>query len=205
MEKKHLFRLTKTICVVALCVNLTACANEENAYFEGQYLYVDGVKYVEASGLYEESNTVIARTENDYTIYEVVDDKLHNYIVVRSFLDQTLYVREDYTKDRTTIEGICFNKDTSEYICEQDFIDVFSKELLECDEKLEMDADTLMSLRKDGIGVYVKYADDNVGEYCGSIMIDDTEYMFYNAENDCTILISDEMEKNLTELSVLEK
>jgi hypothetical protein len=200
---KRLFQLRKVLCTVILCINLVACGNNENAYFEGQYLYMGDEKYVEATGLYEETNTVIGHTNDDYTIYEVNGDNEHNYIVVRSFLDQKLYVREDYIKDRTIIDGICFNQSTLEYIYEQDFIDIFSAELLECNEIVAMDDDSLILYRRDGIDIYIKYNNDNVGEYCGSIIFNGTEYMYFNAQNTNTVLISEKMKKVLAEFEVL--
>lgn len=200
---KRLFQLRKVLCLVILCISLVACGNNENAYFQGQYLYMDDEKYVEATGIYEETNTVIGHTNDDYTIYEVNGDNAHNYVVVRSFLDQKLYVRENYIKDRAIIDGICFNQSTLEYIYEQNFIDIFSAEILECNEIVAMDKDCLMTYRRDGIDVYIKYDNDSVGEYCGSIIYNGTEYMYFDAKNTNIVLISEIMKNVLVEFGVL--
>lgn len=203
---KRLFKLLeKVLYIVLLCIILSACGNRENTYFEGQYLYMDGTKYVEATGLYKESNTIIGKTNDNYTIYEVDGDSEHNYIVVRSFLDQTLYVREDYIKDKTAIEALCFTQNISEYVYEEGFIDIFIKELLECEEFVEIDSNSLMSYRKNGIDVYVKYTNDSVGEYCGSIIYDGTEYLYFNVQNSNTILVSEKMKNILVEFEILKK
>lgn len=181
-----------------------ACSSKENAYFEGQYLYIGEEKYVEATGLYEETNIVIVQTNDNFTIYEVEGDLEHNYIAARSFLDQTLYVKENYIKDKTIIEGVCFKQSSAEYIYEVDFIDIF-KEMLECKEIVEIDNDRLMMYRREGIDVYIKFAKDCVGEYCGSILCNEIGYMYYNHQENCTTLISEEMRKKLVEYNVLQE
>ncbi len=37
-------------------------------------------------------------------------DVEHIYVVARSFLDQNLYVKENYIKDKTVIESVCFKQ-----------------------------------------------------------------------------------------------
>ena len=199
---KRLFKLKTVLCIAIICINLVACSNKENAYFEGQYLYMGDEKYVEATGLYDETNTVICRTNDNYTIYEVAGDGQHNYIVARTFLDERLYVKENYIKDKTVIEGVCFRQSSAEYIYEEDFINIF-KEMLGCKEIVEIDDDRLMMYRREGIDVYIKYPNDCVGEYCGSIIFNGTEYMYFNARNASTILISEKMKNALVEFEVL--
>lgn len=201
---KRLFKLKTALCIAIICINLVACSTKQNAYFEGQYLYIGEEKYVEAVGLYEEANTVIGRTNDNYTIYEVDGDVEHNYIVVRSFLDQTLYVKENYIKDKTVIEGVCFQQGRAEYIYEEDIINTV-REMSECKEIVEMDADSLMMYRRQGIDVYIRYAKDCVGEYCGSILRDESGYMYYNYQENRITLISEEIRKKLVEYNVLEE
>ena len=43
---------------------LGACGNSENAYFKGQYLYMDGIEHIEATGFYKESNTIVGKTSD---------------------------------------------------------------------------------------------------------------------------------------------
>lgn len=199
---KRLFGLRTAFFIVILCMNLVACSNKENAFFEGQYLYLNGEKYIEATGLYEETNTVICRTNDDFIIYEITEDAAHNYVVARSFTDQKLYVKEDYQKDKTTIEGVCFKQNTAEYIYEEEFIDTFKK-MLECKEMVEIDNDKLMMYRKVGIDVYIIYPKDSVGEYCGSIIFNGVDYMYYNHQENSITLLSEEMEKELIKYNVL--
>ena len=54
-----------------------------------------GVTYVPVSGKYHEGKTV-AKTKDGLDINEVEGDDSHTFLVVRSFLDQWLVVRDDY-------------------------------------------------------------------------------------------------------------
>jgi hypothetical protein len=203
---KREFKVLSTVLyMMLLCIFLGACGNSENAYFKGQYLYMDGTEYIEATGLYKESNTIVGKTSDDYTIYEVDGDSEHNYIVVRSFFDQNLYVRKDYVKDKTVIEALCFNQSTSKFVYDESFIDSFIKDLLEDENILEIDNNTLMSYRTSGIDVYIKYANDSVSEYCGSIIYDGSKYLYFNAQNSTTILVSEEEKKMLEKFEILKK
>lgn len=54
-----------------------------------------GAQYVLSSGEYTEGKT-IAKTKDGSQINEIEEDETHSFLVMRSFLDQDLYVREDY-------------------------------------------------------------------------------------------------------------
>lgn len=201
---KQLTKFKLVFIVLVLCMNLLACDNKENAYFKGQYLYIGTEKYVESTGIYKETNTVICRTNNDYIIYEVDGDTEHNYVVARSFLDQKLYVKENYKKEKTTIEGYYFEQNSMKYICEKEFTYIFKK-MLDCKEIVELDDESLIAYKREGISVYVRYYNDCVGEYCGSIIFNGIDYMYYNYQEDNTILINEEMMKKLVEFNVLKE
>ena len=62
--------------------------------FENSVIW-KGVTYLTVSGKYREGKTV-ARTKDGFDINEVEGDDSHTFLVVRSFLDQWLVVREDY-------------------------------------------------------------------------------------------------------------
>lgn len=54
-----------------------------------------GVTYIPVSGKYREGKTV-AKTKDGFDINEVEGDDSHTFLVMRSFLDNWLVVREDY-------------------------------------------------------------------------------------------------------------
>ncbi len=106
MKLKKVKKAILVFILTTLCVNLMACSHNHSAYFQGQYLYIDGEKYIQSSGIYHETNRIICKTEDNVTIYEVDGDIGYNYVVARTFLDQSLYVKESYVKDKTEIEGL---------------------------------------------------------------------------------------------------
>ena len=58
---------------------LCACGYKHKVEWQGHYLYIDGEKYTDTGGLYNESNIKIGKS-NGFTIYEVVGDTEHNYV-----------------------------------------------------------------------------------------------------------------------------
>ena len=66
----------------------------------GEGVYWNNALYVSASGEYSEGKT-IAKTNDGWQINEVEEDDTHTFIVLRSFLDQSLLVREDYEIPRS--------------------------------------------------------------------------------------------------------
>lgn len=183
-------------------MNLMSCNNQHEAFFKGQCLYIDNEKYIPSVGVYEETNTVLCKMKNDYTIYEVDGDTGHNYVVVRSFLDEQLYVKENYTKDKTAIDGIYIGQSEKKYISDKEFIDIFEV-MMASDEKVEIKNECLASYRKDGIDISIKYHNDCVGEYCGSILYDGVRYIYYNHLEEKTILINEELISKLETFIVL--
>ena len=84
----------------------------------GEGVYWNDVLYVPASGEYSEGKT-IAKTNDGWQINEVEEDDTHTFIVMRSFLDQSLLVREDYEVPSSgEITTISWN---GEYIADEEF------------------------------------------------------------------------------------
>lgn len=55
-----------------------------------------GVKYVSVSGKYHEGKTIAKFKDSGFRLKETREDDSHTFVVVRSFIDQWLVVREDY-------------------------------------------------------------------------------------------------------------
>jgi len=55
-----------------------------------------GVNYKETSGRHKEGKTIARTKDNKSEVNEVVGDPEHIFVVVRSFLDNHLYVNENY-------------------------------------------------------------------------------------------------------------
>lgn len=62
----------------------------------GDGLHWNGAKYIEISGRYSEGKTLALTTDGSWEINAVKEDNTHTFVVLRSFLDDYLYVREDY-------------------------------------------------------------------------------------------------------------
>lgn len=84
----------------------------------------NGREYTGASGEYSEGKT-IARSKDGWNLNEVKEDPSHNFVVIRSFLDQYLYVASDYTIPKSgEVTKVCWN---GKYITDKEFIDAVTK------------------------------------------------------------------------------
>lgn len=108
MKKKTLL-VTAVILAVTAAVLFLIFTNgiivlDHSGQRRGEGVYWKGSLYVPCSGEYSEGKT-IAKTEDGWHINEVKEDPTHTFIVLRSFLDQSLLVKEDYqipTEGRAT-------------------------------------------------------------------------------------------------------
>ena len=100
MKKKALLRcgLVMGALAVLLCLFWAISGGfvwDRSAEWHGSSLDWNGCIYVPCHGEYHEGKT-IAKTKDGWEVNEVKEDDSHTFIVVRSFLDQYLYVKEDY-------------------------------------------------------------------------------------------------------------
>lgn len=173
---------------------LCACGYKHKVEWQGQYLYIDSEKYIDAGGLYNESNIKIGKS-NGFTIYEVVGDKEHNYVVSRSFLDQRLYVKESYAPDKTAINAVCFSGYIDDCLYDEKIIDCissFESDIESDGESINGNDELLQLIRDEGKPVYVLYGGSAVGEFIGYIFTLDNQYMYYNYSRKMMIEITDE-------------
>lgn len=99
MKKKALLAAAIILAITA-AVLLLLFANgiivlDHSGQRRGEGVYWNGSLYVPCSGEYSEGKT-IAKTEDGWQINEVKEDSSHTFIVLRSFLDEYLLVKEDY-------------------------------------------------------------------------------------------------------------
>lgn len=98
MRKK--WRIPFIVAAAAVLLGVFALAKgyvvlDHSARRRGEGVQWNGVLYVPASGEYTEKKT-IAKTDDGWNIVAVKEDESHTFVVLRSFLDNYLLVREDY-------------------------------------------------------------------------------------------------------------
>lgn len=93
----------KKIIAVAVClaaavtVIFSACGiTDRSAVYSAEGLRWNGTFYKTCSGFYEEGKTIAKTTDGNFDINEIENDPEHNFVVVRSFTDDSLFVRSDY-------------------------------------------------------------------------------------------------------------
>lgn len=64
--------------------------------YKGERIHWSGAVYVPCAGEYTEGKTIAKTFDGKWQLNSVVEDDSHTFVVIRSFLDQYLYVREDY-------------------------------------------------------------------------------------------------------------
>ena len=86
--------------------------------FEG--MVWNGKNYSTISGEYTEGRTIAKSEDGSWDINEIKEDPSHKFVVARSFLDQYLYVSDDYTIPKSgKITKVCWN---GKYIQNKDFL-----------------------------------------------------------------------------------
>ena len=199
MKKMLMFGII-FVCII-FCINYVIYNFRKQAYYRGDNIYIGDVKYESTPGIYDESDTVICYTDDGDTVYEVVGDPKHNYVSARSSWNAQLYVKEGYRVDKTAVEGYFFGSNYNNLLTGKEIINIM-KELSESNEKADIDKDLLISLRKSENDVNIKYYNDPVGKYCGGIIFDGKDYVYYNWDKKEAVLISKEILNKLRELGV---
>lgn len=190
-------RVITTISIAIISVFLFACASENKANFEQGYLIFNGEKYIETDGIYVESNHKLCKVD-EYTVYSIEGDENHNYVVVRSFLDNYLYVKEGFLSEESKIVGVSigYNYDGNAYSDDEMLIKTITG-ILAKEQNLLEDDNTMEQCRKEGISVSVKYDNDVVGHIIGYLLTYNGQNMFYNYSKKTICAISDEEMKML--------
>lgn len=83
------------LSIFALALHSGLLVPDHSGERQGDCLYWNDARYVCCDGAYSEGKT-IARTSDGWQINEVRGDETRTFVVLRSFLDQYLMVRDDY-------------------------------------------------------------------------------------------------------------
>ena len=147
----------------------------------GEGVYWNDVLYVPTSGEYSEGKT-IAKTDDCWQINEVEEDDTHTFVVLRSFLDQSLLVREDYEVPSSgEITTLFWNR---KYIADDAFKQAVTEIISSAKPDFEYVTDGIFQL-KDNQKMRLLYVDYDgcpiATEYVGYMgTVDDTWYLTVN-------------------------
>lgn len=87
-----------TDVALMLCLVLLLSSNivtDHSVELSGEGFLWNDVQYVPCAAVYTEGDAV-AQSDSGWSVCEVEEDPSHTFLVLRSFLDQQLCVREDY-------------------------------------------------------------------------------------------------------------
>lgn len=129
---------------------------------DGALVTWKGYNYVQCFGEYHEGKR-IAKTNNGSYLKEVEEDPSHTFIVIRSFLDQQLLVREDYSIPTSgNITAVFWNK---EKISDERFCEAVVQILSVAKTDFEYETDAIFALKENQHmrQLYVCYDDCPIG------------------------------------------
>ena len=96
-----------------------------SAVVTSNYVKWNGKEYSNTSGEYTEGKTIAKGNSGDWVINMVKEDPSHTFIVARSFLDNYLFVSNDYTIPTTgKLTAVSWN---GTYITDQAFLNAVTK------------------------------------------------------------------------------
>ena len=113
------------IVVLLLLWRMGVFVTDRSAAVYIEHMTWKGQSYSQISGQYTEGRTIAKSEDGSWKINEVKEDPSHTFVVARSFLDDRLYVSDDYTIPTDgEITTICWNR---EYIEDKEFIKALSE------------------------------------------------------------------------------
>ena len=98
--KKAIKVLLAVIAGVAVAVSFLLISGtlvlDYSAEYNGERIHWNGAVYVPCAGEFTEGRTIAKTSDGTWRLDSVAEDDSHTFVVLRSFLDEYLYVREDY-------------------------------------------------------------------------------------------------------------
>lgn len=96
MFRKIIVAVLCLAVAVAVIFSSGLIVTDHSAVYSAEGLNWNGAFYKNCSGIYEEGKTIAKTNDGTWSINAVSGDKNHNFVVARSFLDESLLVRSDY-------------------------------------------------------------------------------------------------------------
>lgn len=110
--------------LLVLLWNSGAFLFDHSAFVHMEGMSWNGRDYSRVGGEYTEGRT-IAKSKNGWKINEVEEDPSHTFVVARSFLDQYLYVSDDYTVPASgKVTKVSWDR---QYIEDEEFIETLAE------------------------------------------------------------------------------
>lgn len=135
-----------SVVIAVLCFQLWksgAFIFDHSAVITSNSVTWKGKTYSSIGGEYTEDRT-IGKGENDWRIVAIKEDPSHRFIVARSFLDQYLFVADDYTVPTSgKLAKAAWN---GKYVADADFLDAVSKIQLEKSSSFSYETENISAL-----------------------------------------------------------
>lgn len=179
MRKKMIVIFIVILAVIFFLIYKGFIVFDHSAELNGYGVLWNNVQYIPCTGGYHEGKT-IAKTTSGWNIDEVEEDPSHTFIVAREFLDQMLYVRENYEIPSSGDITMAFLGDVTT-IYDKEFCQALSEimKTAESDFEYETEAIFMRTDRQKMQSLYVAYNDCPVATsdagYIG--LIDDKWYI----------------------------
>ncbi|MBE6960168.1 MAG: hypothetical protein E7448_05555 [Ruminococcaceae bacterium] len=120
---------------------------DDSAAVYVEFMEWNGKRYVEISGRYSEGRAIAKTKDGNAKINEVEEDPSHTFVVVRSFLDDQLYVLKSYHIPQSgELTTVCWDRT---YITDAAFLDALSKIDAEKTTSFTYETDSIYASRDD--------------------------------------------------------
>lgn len=182
------------ILIIGLIYLFWYLSLDKSAEFAGNTMHWKGKSYIEVSGRYNVGDTIAKTTDGDWNISEVEGDTEHNFIEVRSFLNQYLYVNEDYeipTDGEITSVYVDYKK-----IADSEFCNAVKQIIKDSGETFEYETDNIYSNTED---IYLCYENCAVGtEFAGNIGVINNQWVYFDPQQETYAVNEDGSRKSVT-------
>ncbi len=107
-HKKYFIAVICSLAVIIAIFASGVIVTDRSAVYSAEGLNWNGAFYKSCSGFYKEGKTIAKTSDGNWNINEIKGDTDHNFIVVRSFLDEALLVRSNYKIPESGIPNVVY-------------------------------------------------------------------------------------------------
>ncbi len=104
MKNKNVFLVFKTIFILTLFAILVLLIHNSQSFHnekdyiiigEGSHAFINGEKYIPCGIRFKKTGKTLTKIDG-FTVMEIQEDKEHNFVFVKSFMDHWTFVKESY-------------------------------------------------------------------------------------------------------------